>query len=497
MKRTNLVLSSACPALILLVGICFLGDAHADITTVPPGLQPGDQYRLVFITKDKIFQAESSSIDAYDSWVTAQANTSPDLVALGTTWRVIGSTSSVSAKFHTDTDDSPAGLNGVPIYRLDGAMIASSYDDLWDGSIQNPLYVAQDGTVLDTCCGTWTGTSTAGIAVPGNELGAGPAVVDGAPNGTGANWIQTGPFGASNLQYLYAISDVLTMLGPGDLDPLEDIGPDGTPVTTRTIGGVAVTISTASGKSLEARTYFDPSPNAFGGAGGSANAPANPGNISLTRFISTVDRAFTPDNWAFGQVAPIIFDFSTPVQRFGLTTIDLLEGNGSLTFRAYDADGNVVAEQTRSGPQGGSGLDLDWQVSAPNIVQVQLLGTIADGVGGYGIDDLILEADPTKIVSINVRPGSDAACNGVIPVAILGSDTLDVTQIDQTTLSFDGLTVRVRGNGSLSCSIRDTNGDGYADLVCQYQDTLTEGTLTGDLLDGTPIQGTDTVCVLH
>ena len=38
---------------------------------------------------------------------------------------------------------------------------------------------------------------------------------------------------------------------------------------------------------------------------------------------------------------------------------------------------------------------------------------------------------------------------------------------------------------------------GYDDLVCQYQDTLTEGTLTGELLDGTAIEGTDTVCVVH
>jgi hypothetical protein len=335
------------------------------------------------------------------------------------------------------------------------------------------------------------------MGVAGFELGAGSTVVDGAPNGTAGNWVQTGPFGASNLQYLYAISDVLTVPGTGDLDTLEDIGPDGTPITSRTIGGVTVSISTASGRSLEARTYFDSSPNAFGGAGGAANAPAIPGNISLTRFISTVDRALTPDNWAFGQVAPIIFDFSSPVQLFGLTTIDLLEGGGSLTLRAYDATGNVIAEQTRSGPQGGSGLDLGWQVSAANIVQVQLLGTIDDGVGGYGIDDLILDPVPDQIVSVDVKPGSEPDCRGAIPVAILGSDTLDVSQIDPATLAYDGLAVRERGNGSLSCRIEDINGDGYSDLICQYQDALTERTLTGELLDGTSIIGTDSVCVLR
>ena len=284
-----------------------------DITTIPPDLEPGDQYRLAFRTGDK-FTAVSPNIGTYDASVSAQANTSADLVALGTTWRVIGSTSSISAKVHTNTDDSPAGLNGVPIYRLDGVILAENYDDLWDGSIQNPLYVAQDGSIPTS--GTWTGTSTAGLAVPGSELGAADLkVTDGAPNGTAANWIETAQFGASSPQYLYAISDVL-----------------------------------------------------------------------------------------------------------------------------------------------------------------------------------IVPSDVTN-VAIDIKSGRDPVCNGVIPIAILGSDTLDVIQIDQTTLSFEGKGVRVRGNGALSCNIRDANKDGYDDLVCRYEDTTTEGTLTGELLDGTPIEGADTFCL--
>lgn len=300
---------------ILLVS----GQVNADIVTVPPGLDPGDEYRLVFITKDKTFTATSPNIGDYDAWVTSQADTQAALVALGTTWRVIGSTASVSAKFHTDTDDSPAGPNGVPIYRLDGVRIADNYDDLWDGSIQSPLYVAQDGSVLDTCCGTWTGTSTAGLAVPGSELGAiDLGVTDGAPNGTAANWIETGQFGANSQQFLYAISDVLQVPG------------------------------------------------------------------------GTID------------------------------------------------------------------------------------------------------------VSIDIKPGKgNLVCKGTIRVAILGSDNLDVTQIDPSTLSFAELSVRERKNGELSCRVRDVNHDGYDDFDCRYANDETDGTVTGTLLDGTPIEGSDQFCVLH
>ena len=60
--------------------------------------------------------------------------------------------------------------------------------------------------------------------------------------------------------------------------------------------------------------------------------------------------------------------------------------------------------------------------------------------------------------------------NGVIPVAVLGSDTLDVATIDRSSLKFAGLDVRVRGNDTLSCGNEDVNSDGITDLVCQFID---------------------------
>lgn len=82
-------------------------------------------------------------------------------------------------------------------------------------------------------------------------------------------------------------------------------------------------------------------------------------------------------------------------------------------------------------------------------------------------------------------------------MAVLGADSLDLTQIDPSTLSFEGLDIRVRGNGLPSCSIKDVNRDGYSDLLCQYQDATTVGIHTGKLLDGTRIDGLDTICVIH
>jgi hypothetical protein len=112
-------------------------------------------------------------------------------------------------------------------------------------------------------------------------------------------------------------------------------------------------------------------------------------------------------------------------------------------------------------------------------------------------------------VAIDIKPGSDPNCfningAGVVPVAILGSATFDVTQIDTSALDFAGLDVRVRGSGAPQCGISDTNQDGFNDMVCQFQDNpdawrpgTTTAELTGLLLDSMPFEGSDAICVVR
>lgn len=113
----------------------------------------------------------------------------------------------------------------------------------------------------------------------------------------------------------------------------------------------------------------------------------------------------------------------------------------------------------------------------------------------------------TLTVNIDIKPGSDPNCfningHGVIPVAILGNTDFDVSQIDANSLSFGGLTVRVRGNKGALCSIDYSNDDTYLDLVCHFEDDAanwqagdSEATLTGNLIDGASFEATDTLCI--
>ena len=119
--------------------------------------------------------------------------------------------------------------------------------------------------------------------------------------------------------------------------------------------------------------------------------------------------------------------------------------------------------------------------------------------------DVALAPEP---VTIDIKPGSDPNCfningHGVIPVAVLGDAAFDVATIDVSTLSFGGLDVRVRGNKGPMCNLDDVNLDGFYDLVCQFEDIPDywepgedDATLTGTLLDGTSIEGTDSICIV-
>ncbi len=144
-----------------------------------------------------------------------------------------------------------------------------------------------------------------------------------------------------------------------------------------------------------------------------------------------------------------------------------------------------------------------------------------DYVEVIGIDSVKITGDHviiTELINIDIKPGSYTNCmningHGIIPVAILGGEDFDVNNINIESLLLNGSAVQVRGNKEKTmCHFEDVSGnftspegapDGLTDLVCQFEDDplqwvegQAEAKVTGKLLDGTLIEGTDSICIV-
>jgi hypothetical protein len=109
----------------------------------------------------------------------------------------------------------------------------------------------------------------------------------------------------------------------------------------------------------------------------------------------------------------------------------------------------------------------------------------------------------TTTVDFVVHPGSNPPSvnldnNGKVPVAILGSSTLNVQSIAVSSLNFEGATTK-------QYSFQDVNGDGIPDMVLHFDtneitglsSTSTTATITGDTSSGDAFVGTAPVNIVH
>lgn len=177
--------------------------------SLPSDLQPGDQYRVLFVTASKR-DSSSTDIADYNAFVSADAAANPALAALSTTWTAVASTATVEARDNTNTDPSPAGSTGVPIYRPDGTRLADDYDHLWNAN-SVPLYAnPSDEPPGATSDGIWTGSYFDGLSQGLRPLGTAAPIL-GRPWTSDRQWCYA--FAVSNTlnARFYGMSAVLTV----------------------------------------------------------------------------------------------------------------------------------------------------------------------------------------------------------------------------------------------------------------------------------------------
>lgn len=150
----------------------------------------------------------------------------------------------------------------------------------------------------------------------------------------------------------------------------------------------------------------------------------------------------------------------------------------------------------------GTGFTVDGNpVSAGELILAGGMGTLGGTYADGSEINLLIFSDVAILlvdtaaggpesIDIDIKPGSypntiNLGSNGVIPVAILSTETLDATSLPAENVFLAGASVAVRGKGNKYLgSQEDVNGDGLVDLVIKVE---TENLDPGTFQDGTAV----------
>ncbi len=169
-----------------------------------------------------------------------------------------------------------------------------------------------------------------------------------------------------------------------------------------------------------------------------------------------------------------------------------VSGDGKVCFGSLDHTVYCVDEQTGA-------LIWSYYTGASRLYSS---AAISDGMLYIGNENGKVYAFGSVKIDIDIKPGSDPngvnpGNNGVIPVAILTTDTFDATEVNPASVTFGpaGATM-VHKKAHLS----DVDGDGDTDLLLHFETQSTgivcgdtEAELNGETYGGVPITGSDAV----
>ena len=177
---------------------------NAPTVMVPPGLQPGNVFYIIFITSGKL-NATATDANTYNTFVNSQA----DLVSSkGTDDPSITWTAIVATQNGDNQCSSWYANTSISVFNINGDVIATSKADLFDGSIENTASYNQSGAnALPSA--PWVGCASDGTP-KANTLGTANPNAGNADKTNGA-WLDAGSDSQNVTRAIYAVSPVLTV----------------------------------------------------------------------------------------------------------------------------------------------------------------------------------------------------------------------------------------------------------------------------------------------
>lgn len=201
-------------------------------------------------------------------------------------------------------------------------------------------------------------------------------------------------------------------------------------------------------------------------------------------------------------------DATTALNDRSAVFLGIIDSNSAQSIADYGAN-DGLAQRT-----GGTTFDILSFRAAPGPVLQALIQECTAVIKGQAILDIKPQSCPNPL---------NTGSRGVLPAAILGTDSFDVTEVNVSTVTLEGDCPALRSSvedvaspfpGPFSEPLSETDcttagADGYADLtlkfdkqcVVQQLGGVQDGDvlllkLEGELNDGTPIEGQDVIRVL-
>jgi len=279
--------------------------------------------------------------------------------------------------------------------------------------------------------------------------------------------------------------------------------------TILTVSLAAVIVSMVAGISMAYADFsgdYDPANWTF------TNSPSGDGSV-ITSAASIELTGSDDDSGAADADYTITIPCTTTISfDWDYATTDL-PGFFDDSFYVINGVENPLSDFPASGSVGAGGT---LPVAADDIFAFRV--STDDGDFGPGVLTITNfdAGDPcgeTDIeIDVDIKPRSDpnsiqTRSMGKVPVAILGSDTFDVADVDVTTLAFGPNAATPAHDLTdpvvYALHLKDVNDDGFTDLVSHYIQKQTglasgdvEGCITGQTTGGTAIEGCDSVRIL-
>lgn len=201
-------------------------------------------------------------------------------------------------------------------------------------------------------------------------------------------------------------------------------------------------------------------------------------------------------------------DATTALNDRSAVFLGIIDSNNGQSIADYGAN-DGLAQRT-----GGTTFDILSFRAAPAPVLESLIQECTAVIKGQAILDIKPQSCPNPL---------NTGSNGVLPAAILGTDSFDVSEVNVSTIMLQGDCPVLRSSiadvaspfpGPFSDPVEETDcttagADGYADLTLKFDQQCVaqqlagaqDGdvlllNLTGELNDGTPIEGEDVIRII-